>query len=60
MYSNKEGNKMYDTVKIPHSLTLEVERVVKESSMGYRNRSEFIIEAVREKIAMFDSKEVKA
>ena len=51
---------MYDTVKIPHSLTLEVERVVKESSMGYRNRSEFIIEAVREKIAMFDSKEVKA
>ena len=60
MYGTKEGKKMYDTVKIPHGLTLKVERVVRESEMGYRNRSEFIIEAVREKVAMFDRKEEKA
>lgn len=60
MYSNNEGKKMYDTVKIPHGLTMEVERIVKESGMGYRNRSEFIIEAVREKVATFNRKEEKA
>lgn len=57
MYGTKEGKKMYDTIKIPHGLILEVERVVKESKMSYRNRSEFIIEAVREKIMLLNSNE---
>ena len=59
MYGTNEGKKMYDTIKIPHSLILEVERVVKESTMSYRNRSEFIIEAVREKIMLLDRKEAR-
>ncbi len=50
MYRNNEGKKMYDTIKLPHSLIESVEKAISESKMGYRNRSEFIIEAVREKI----------
>ena len=41
----------YITVKIPDSLVQEVERIIKShQKLGYRNRSEFIVEAVREKI----------
>ena len=59
MYSTKEGKKMYDTIKLPHELILSVERSISSSHMGYRNRSEFIIEAVREKIHK-ESQEVEA
>lgn len=48
---------MYDTIKIPHGLVIEVEQVVRESKLGYRNRSEFIIEAVREKVMQLNRKE---
>ena len=41
---------MYDTIKLPHDLVLKVEKAISTSEMGYRNRSEFIIEAVREKV----------
>lgn len=50
MYNTEGGRKMYDTIKLPHDLTLRVEKAISTSDMGYRNRSEFIIEAVREKI----------
>ena len=60
MYNNKEVEKMYDTIKIPHSLIVKVEKVVTGSGMGYRNRSEFIIEAVREKVLSLERQEVKA
>jgi metal-responsive CopG/Arc/MetJ family transcriptional regulator len=41
----------YTTVKIPDPLLNEIERVIKNNpQLGYRNRSEFIMEAIREKI----------
>lgn len=41
----------YTTVKIPDPLLEEIELVIqKNPQYGYRNRSEFIVEAIREKI----------
>lgn len=41
----------YTTVKIPDPLLDEVENTIqKNPQFGYRNRSEFIVEAIREKI----------
>lgn len=60
MHSNNEERKMYDTIKMPHELILRIEKLVSSSEMGYRNRSEFIIEAVREKIQQIAMMEVQA
>ena len=50
-----------DTIKVPHDLVLKVEKAISTSDMGYRNRSEFIIEAVREKVQQLSKiKEVQA
>jgi len=41
----------YKTIKIPDPLLNEIERIIKDNpQLGYRNRSEFIMEAIREKI----------
>ena len=41
----------YTTVQIPNALLREVEKVITEyKNLGYRNRSEFIIEATRRRI----------
>ena len=41
----------YTTVKIPDTLLDTVERVIRGNpELGYRNRSEFIVEAIREKV----------
>jgi metal-responsive CopG/Arc/MetJ family transcriptional regulator len=41
----------YTTVKIPDPLLTEIERVIKNNpQLGYRNRSEFIMEAIRQRI----------
>ncbi|MCG3254718.1 MAG: CopG family transcriptional regulator [Candidatus Heimdallarchaeota archaeon] len=37
----------YVTFRIPKSLIDSVEELIKESELGYRNRSEFVIESVR-------------
>ena len=52
--------KMYDTIKLPHDLVLKVEKAISTCDMGYRNRSEFIIEAVREKVQQIMKREVSA
>ena len=44
----------------PHDLVLKVEKAISTCDMGYRNRSEFIIEAVREKVQQIMKKEVPA
>lgn len=41
------GKTGYTTIGIPDDLADLVDRVVKESPMGYRNRSEFCMEAIR-------------
>jgi metal-responsive CopG/Arc/MetJ family transcriptional regulator len=41
----------YTTVSIPDELIGVIEETIrKRSDLGYRNRSEFIIEAIREKL----------
>ena len=51
----------YTNVSIPDDLLEKVEQVVSGSRFGYRNRSEFIIEAVREKVQQLSKiKEVQA
>ena len=50
----------YTNISIPNDLLNKVEQAISVSHLGYRNRSEFIIEAVREKILMLERKEVKA
>ncbi|MHB1439971.1 MAG: ribbon-helix-helix domain-containing protein [Cuniculiplasma sp.] len=49
----------YTNVSIPNDLIEKVEGIVSGSKFGYRNRSEFIIEAVREKVHK-ESQEVEA
>ena len=45
------GSKMsYVNAKIPKDLAKRIDSFVREGGMGYRNRGEFIVEAVREKI----------
>ena len=61
MYNTNGEREMYDTIKVPHDLVLKVEKAISTSDMGYRNRSEFIIEAVREKVQQLSKiKEVQA
>ena len=62
MYNNNGGRKVtYTNVSIPDDLLEKVEQVVSGSRFGYRNRSEFIIEAVREKVQQLSKiKEVQA
>jgi len=46
----------YTTVKIPDPLIEEVERIIRTNPQyGYRNRSEFIVEAIREKLTNITS-----
>ena len=60
MYNTDGERKMYDTIELPHDLVLKVEKAISTSDMGYRNRSEFIIEAVREKVQQMLKREVPA
>ena len=50
----------YSNIKIPEELAALVEKVISENKqLGYRNRSEFIIEAIREKIRSLENREKK-
>ena len=40
----------YTTIKIPKTLAKEIELLIKELNLGYRNRSEFIIETIRNRV----------
>lgn len=47
----------YANIKIPEDLAKLIEKLISEhKELGYRNRSEFIIEAVREKILSLEGK----
>ena len=43
--------KRYVNVKVPEELAKEIDDLVGKSVLGYRTRSEFIMEAIREKLA---------
>ncbi|WP_287950955.1 ribbon-helix-helix domain-containing protein [Acidiplasma sp.] len=43
----------YTTIKVPDELLKEIEKLIKDHpELGYRNRSEFIIEAIRDRIIL--------
>jgi metal-responsive CopG/Arc/MetJ family transcriptional regulator len=47
----------YTTVKIPDTILDKVEEIIREHpEYAYRNRSEFVIEAIREKIRSLETK----
>lgn len=43
-------SKEYTTIRIPKEITEEIEDIIKELKLGYRNKSEFIIETVRNRV----------
>ena len=49
-YKIERRNRMYTNIAVPNDLIEKVERIVGSSKLGYRSRSEFIIEAVRDKV----------
>ena len=44
------GRREYSTIRLPKSLTEEVDRIVNLGVLGYTSRMEFIKDAVRDKI----------
>jgi len=44
-------NGKYIQIGIPEDLISTVEKLIKDLELGYRNRTEFIIEAVRDKVS---------
>ena len=48
---------LYTTVKIPDQLLEKIEDIIREHpEYAYRNRSEFIMEAIREKIRALEDR----
>lgn len=43
-------SKEYTTIRIPKEITEEIEGLIKNLKLGYRNKSEFIIETVRNRV----------
>ena len=50
-----ESNMTYATVRLPESLTNEIDRVLRAEFLGYQSRAEFVAEAIREKICNLKS-----
>ena len=40
----------YTTIRVPKEIVDEIDDIIKEMKLGYRNRSEFIIETVRNRV----------
>ncbi len=45
--------KKYTNIPLPEELAKQIEKVIQEASMGYKTKTEFIKEAVREKLMEF-------
>lgn len=48
----------YVNIPLPEELTKEIEKIIKKGKLGYKTKSEFVKEAVREKIIEFDKIEI--
>lgn len=42
--------KRYTNIPLPDELALQIERVIETAELGYKTKSEFVKEAVREKL----------
>ncbi|MHA1403786.1 MAG: ribbon-helix-helix domain-containing protein [Candidatus Helarchaeota archaeon] len=52
--NEKDNENRYVTIRIPKELVNKIEYIMKEIKLGYRNRSEFIIDAIRRRIEKFE------
>jgi len=51
----------YVTIKVPKDLVDEIEDLIEKLNLGYRNRSEFIIETVRNRVlSLYEQLQVEA
>ncbi len=41
----------YVNIKVPEALAKDIDKLVQKKTLGYRSRAEFVIEAIREKLA---------
>lgn len=48
---------MYGTVSLPKDLLEVIGQLIQNSNLGYRTKTEFIVEAVRDKILGLSKKE---
>ena len=49
------------TIKVPKDLVDEIEDLIEKLNLGYRNRSEFIIETVRNRVlSLYEQLQVEA
>jgi len=48
----------YSTVKIPQELLERVDEYIKRTDLGYRNRSEFVVEVVRRELLRLEQREI--
>ena len=46
---------MYGTISLPKDLLDEIEHIVTTIPLGYRNKTEFIVEAIRDKVIKIKS-----
>ena len=42
--------KKYTNIPLPEELAKQIEKIIQEANMGYKTKTEFIKEAVREKL----------
>ncbi len=46
--------KRYINIPLPEELAEQIERVIKTAEFGYKTKSEFVKESVREKLLLLD------
>lgn len=46
----KNKQKQYVNIPLPYQLANQIDRIIKSGECGYRTKSEFVKEAVREKL----------
>jgi len=49
----------YTTIKIPKDLAESIDRYIDSTEIGYRNRTEFVVEATRGKLISIQRYQVK-
>jgi metal-responsive CopG/Arc/MetJ family transcriptional regulator len=53
MGSNSEKENEYVTVQIPRGLTDEIDLIIMNTSLGFRSRNEFCVDAVRDAVYVY-------
>jgi metal-responsive CopG/Arc/MetJ family transcriptional regulator len=49
------SNEDYTTIKIPNEIVERIEKIVKTNKFGFKSRSEFIKEAIRQELKYYET-----